>query len=212
MSVLTIDSKRNKVDYEIERIPNINEIMTSDPFLSSDYHLLKKLNPNKALKEDITEDIIRNHNDVVSPNDWFIFLGDISEYENYDSKEKIIQIKKCIARLNGKKIIVLGNNDSKDKNVYTSFKNGFLYCREKIEWRDYVFTHDPIYIGPDKINFHGHIHGSRNYWIKGGNKLDNHIDCYHKLNGFKPLRMSEYLKLHKEGFYRCDSGNSYLEE
>ncbi len=182
-----------------------NKIEELNPFVSSDYHIFKEYRKDitdinqRKLREKESKEIIDIHNSKVGKNDLFLFLGDITEEEYGKEKEysSILEfLKSKIKLLNGKKYIILGNNDSFNDSFYKDC--GFLgIIRESyIETDKYLFSHYPIAI-PDylnKINIHGHIHGSKNYW---GMKYENHLDSYYKLwNG--PIRFNALLKKYNE--------------
>ena len=157
-----------------------------DPWLSADYHLLKELGHGG---EDIqrTLDIIKIHNSVVKPNDLFFFLGDISESEFYDRKlmnllQKLIPL---VRQLNGKKIILTGNNDTMPDSMLKEM--GFLEVyRDPIILKKHIFSHGPTQSINGLLNVHGHIHGNKSYW-----NLDfrNHIDVFYGLYGH-PVKLS----------------------
>lgn len=170
-----------------------------DPFISADYHLLKEIRHGK---NDIsrTIDIIKMHNSIVKPSDCFLFLGDISESEIFDRDSLIVKrelIKLC-NQLNGNKIILRGNNDTGDDELY--YKMGFkkIINKESAIKDNIIFSHKPVEVKDDKmLNVHGHIHGSREYW-----NIDykNHIDAYFGLYG-RPMKLSELITYYNENKY-----------
>lgn len=168
-----------------------------DPWVSSDYHLLKELKyGNKDLRR--TNDIIAMHNKFVKPNDVFLFLGDISESEFFDQdKEKIMNelIKYC-NRLNGIKILLTGNNDTIDIDVYKQMGFKEIYT-EAVATQNYIFSHHPVPTA-NKLNLHGHIHGTKEYWNMNAEK---HIDVYFGLYG-QPVKLSYLNKYYLDGKYQ----------
>ena len=108
-------------------------------------------------------------------------------------------VVKQVQRLNGRKILLTGNNDTCDNAFYK--KCGFedIFRRDRIVTDKHVFSHFPVNMRDStRINQHGHIHGSFVYYECDP---ENHIDAYWKLwNG--PMRISELDKLYKEGKYK----------
>jgi calcineurin-like phosphoesterase family protein len=94
----------------------LNIIAKEDPFISADYHLLKEKlivdDKQKEKKEESrSEKIIRLHNARVKKDDYCLILGDIQEGELREGND-LVELVKSINRLNGKKILVCGNNDT----------------------------------------------------------------------------------------------------
>lgn len=183
---------------EIETYPKINEILDNakNIYLGSDWHLYQSKRKNLFTKNPIPEinDILINNQILtVKSDDVFIFLGDMVDDE-FINKEELIR---NIAKLSGYKIWVLGNNDMFDESFYADC--GFHHVVKAFRWNNYVFTHYPIPVEGNIINFHGHIHGSRSYM-----KMDdrNHIDVYTDLHGYKPLHIQTALVNYEKGFYR----------
>ena len=201
----------NKECVPKKRISIINDgiislIEKKNPWISSDYHLLKEIITNGGKDLSMTESIIKMHNSVVKPNDIFFFLGDLSESE-YDKgiskalKEKLINICKS---LNGKKVMMIGNNDTLPDSFYKEC--GFLEIyHNPIFTEHHLFSHGPI---PTCgiLNVHGHIHGTKSYW---GMDFYNHFDVYHGLWG-GPIKLSYIDKVStQEAYYKgCKSDMS----
>jgi calcineurin-like phosphoesterase family protein len=180
----------------------INIIEKEDPFITADYHLMKEKliiddNRKKNKEELRTEKIIRLHNQRVKKDDYCFILGDIQESELREGQD-IIEFKEVINRLNGKNILICGNNDTQKWDFYVSC--GFIFVsRSPITTEDYIFSHEPIDIKPmgvkdGYINIHGHLHSHSTYYNVD---FHNHINVYWEtFNG--PKRLSEYLKLYEE--------------
>lgn len=165
----------------------IHDIDKKNPWVSADYHLLKDL-----IKGDesmaMTEKIIATHNKYVKPNDLFLFLGDISESELYDqaNKKYLGKLIELCKRLNGIKIMIIGNNDSAPTKFYKEC--GFIEVYENpVLTSKYVFSHGPVYVDKGIINVHGHIHGSKSYW---GVDHNDHVDAYLGLYG-QPVKLND---------------------
>ena len=175
----------------------------SDAWVSADYHFGKWLRKEGEEAEKFKadeEEIIRLHNSKVKPDDIFLFLGDIAESEFGDEycPEAMEYVIQQVNKLNGRKILLTGNNDTCDNAFYK--KCGFedIFRRDRIITDKYVYSHFPTnMMDNSRINIHGHIHGTGTYF---NCKPENHIDCYWKLwNG--PIKISELKKAYDEGKY-----------
>lgn len=192
----------------------INSIGYDQIHLSSDFHLLKEfIYRDKETREksiiSFDKSKISTRNDLfiknfIVPSDCvYLYLGDITESEYSEDSDYISEVTKCMRKIlsadierKSPRILVLGNNDCLPKNVYKEM--GFDYVVSKIDTPQILFTHKPQPISSDKLNIHGHIHGSRKYW-----DIDpkNHIDVYFDQFDKKPHTLKEYLKFFKEGRY-----------
>ena len=102
--------------------------------------------------EEMDEALIENWNAVVAPGDKVYHLGDVA-----------IPRKglKCLASLNGTKILIRGNHDIFKLTDYTEYFKDVRGCHylDKL-----VLTHIPVH--PDNLarwkgNVHGHLHARR---------------------------------------------------
>lgn len=195
-NIISVIEPLESKDTDYKNLSLMKDIETIDPWISSDYHLLKEFRKGN-LKPELTDEIIRMHNSVVKPNDVFLFLGDIGESEFFDNNMSlhISLLSKYCRKLNGQKILIVGNNDTGTDAFYKEIGFCEIY-RIPVETQHYIFSHGPVE-AKDKLNIHGHIHGSKEYW-----NLDvkNHIDCYFGLWG-KPVKLSELKKYYETGMY-----------
>ena len=180
----------------------VDLVETDDAWISSDYHLLAEMLKGTGKNISRSEEIIRMHNKYVKPDDLFFFLGDISEQEFFDindSKNKEITeilINLCKS-LNGKKIMITGNNDTAPDSFYK--KLGFIEIyREPILLERHVFSHEPIDTEEGILNVHGHIHGSKEYWNVD---FKDHIDAYYGIYGH-PVKLSYLDDFYNSGKYK----------
>jgi len=120
--------------------------------------------------EQMNSTLIGKWNKVVRPNDIIINVGDVI-FTKGESEE----IKKVIKKLNGRKILVMGNHDRKSMAFYLS--NGFDFVCEKFTWQfnnhRLLFLHNPNnIIARDyrDYNFiiHGHWHNKGKFVRKRG--------------------------------------------
>ena len=132
-------------------------------FVTSDTHfnhtnIIKYCNRPFADVGEMNETLIRNWNNVVDDEDFVIHCGDFG-------LGKMDKLPSLIQRLNGHKILVVGNHD-KSANWYMD--NGFDYaCNEPLILYDkainftYIFSHyPPTSFYPQHYYFYGHIHNN----------------------------------------------------
>lgn len=112
--------------------------------------------------EGMDEAMIKNWNETVSNNDVVIHLGDLG----LGKKEYIADIVK---RLNGKKILIMGNHDNWSEQTYRDM--GFhTVSRFPILYADfYLMSHAPIQDNTgDFIQIFGHVHDKGKDFEKPG--------------------------------------------
>jgi len=106
----------------------------------------------------MTESLINLWNSVVSKNDDVYLLGDFSMY----NKERSTEICR---RLNGRKILIMGNHD--DKSVQYYLDCGFyMVSKHPVILENYwILSHEPMYVNDNMpyANIYGHVHGSAQY-------------------------------------------------
>lgn len=128
----------------------------SNPYFISDVHI--SMNSNR------TEKILNNINKYVSPSDYLIILGDLTD-KHTGTLQTTADFVRRIETPN--KFLVIGNNDFYTIGDYIDM--GFIYITDefsfKINGQNYILSHCPLPIGNSKtINIHGHLHGSNTYW------------------------------------------------
>lgn len=103
--------------------------------------------------ENFTEKIVENWNKVVKPEDTVLHLGDV-----IFGMDKQITLPAMMKRLNGTKILTLGNHDTKGIQFYMN--NGFAFACKNFQVQDIFFSHAPTTPLPKDIRFniHGHLH------------------------------------------------------
>lgn len=113
--------------------------------------------PFKSVEE-MNNALIKNWNAVVKPEDTVIHLGDVALGHESD-------LKWIIPSLNGHKILIRGNHDTKSKNFY--LEAGFDEVRpsfiENFNGIEIFFSHEPQSRPGDKrdpydLHFYGHVH------------------------------------------------------
>jgi calcineurin-like phosphoesterase family protein/shikimate kinase len=173
----------------------MNAIKSEKVFIASDLHFFR---PKKIGKgEEWVEYWIKEINDKVSETDWLILLGDIVDFRDPTGKKDKEWTEYFLSRLNNKKVVLMrGNNDHlSDKDYYDA---GYHLVTNRIDTDKFVISHYPLNI-INKINIHGHIHGSKSYPKEF--KTNNRIDVFYELHGGKILTLKDYLKNYKKGIY-----------
>lgn len=163
----------------------------SDIWLVSDTHFNHKnllnfkdkqdnlVRPGFSSVEEMNEVMIENWNVLVKPNDTIIHCGDVCFGEPWE-------YHKILKRLNGKKILIVGNHDKHIKYLIPFFEQVLVslkindYFSEKV-----LLTHYPIneFSLPNMLNIHGHIHEKiieneryKNICVEHTNYSPIHID------------------------------------
>lgn len=186
MSIFSINETESNI-----KSKSILNMINEDTYLTGDIHFNHGNNDNDTYYDEVVESI----NSRVSTGSCLILMGDICDSEHDGTDKKVFT--KFINDINCKNIIlVLGNNDRLTIEEYKEM--GIKYINTRIDCDNWVFTHEPITVNKGVINFHAHIHGSREYW-----NIDwhNHIDVFYKDHGCQVLTIKEYLKLFKDGKY-----------
>lgn len=146
--------------------------------------------------EEMNEHMIAQHNAVVGPKDTCWFLGDL-----------VIPRRglKHIARMNGRKRLVMGNHDIFSNKDYYNAGIEDLHAFRKFE--GFVTTHIPVHgdsMGRWGRNVHGHLHNNR---VKKAYAVDAktgvvkyaaamyderyYCVCMERLDDYKPISIDE---------------------
>jgi len=151
-----------------------------------------------ASVDEMNEHMIERHNSVVKANDIVYFLGDV-----------VIPRRglRHIARLNGKKRLIMGNHDVFTKNQNRDYyEAGFERCSAFHKFDRFVATHIPVHEQQISTrwaaNVHGHLHTNRvTRWIV--DPFDKHCNgyteidprylcvCVEQLDDYRPISMEE---------------------
>lgn len=142
--------------------------------------------------------LIKNWNSVVKEQDTVYVLGDFGEHT--DPK----QLLDVFNQLNGKKCLILGNNDK-----FAVFKLPWSLIKPYLEifyeGRMLVLSHYPMkYLGWNKsyknsIHLHGHLHSTIPYQEHKPLRIDVGVDGW----SFHPVNIDTILKI--AGVPPCDS-------
>ena len=172
--------------YSEEENKNFKELQKEQKQVILDYH---------------NEMLIYNWNYKVDVNDTIYFLGDFA-FKNKTKAELIGR------RLNGHKIIILGNHDDRKHNsdgsvIYNStLESHFKACGfERVEFNPivlkghFLLSHEPLFenlsgsnsIG-DLFNIYGHVHSNPLY----STKTRNSFCCCLDRHSYEPVELEEY--------------------
>lgn len=173
--------------YSEEENKNFKELQKEQKQVILDYH-------NKML--------ISNWNYKVDVNDTVYFLGDFA-FRNKTKAELIGR------KLNGHKIIILGNHDDRKHNsdgsvMYNStLEAHFKACGfERVEFNPivlkgcFILSHEPLYYTNDSIpyfNIYGHVHSDPRFKTK----TSNSFCCCLDRHNYEPVELEEYNTYHK---------------
>ncbi len=101
--------------------------------------------------------LIERWNEVVGPRDEIYHLGDFTAIE--DAK----RVSALLATLNGRKHLIIGNNDSPATTENKGWASVGYYAELKVDGRLLILCHYPFRtwhkMGRGAIDLHGHSHG-----------------------------------------------------
>lgn len=127
-------------------------------WVGTDWHLV---NYNQRMNIDMESpkayEILMSYRETVSPDDLFIYLGDLCH--KYFTNED--RLKKMILPLPGYKVLVKGNHDTMPNSAY--YAAGFNIVTDAAKLDRFLFTHKPYVIPKNSqiINIHGHLHSEK---------------------------------------------------
>lgn len=154
-----------------------------------------------TLVEEMDDCLIHRWNAVVQNSDTVYILGDFSWY----GEEKTIEI---LDKLNGKKVLILGNHD----RISESIRKRFIKISNYMEISDgenrVVLSHYPIMFYNqqfrDAVHLYGHVHNSHQQnmcesWIKEVRELQAipmrmfNVGCMMAYMDYTPRKITEIL-------------------
>lgn len=164
--------------------------ITSNTWIISDTHFFhENIGRYCNRPENWQELIIKNWNDLISPGETVLHLGDFSfgKRSNFDL---------LIEQLHGKIILIRGNHDRLSRLRYeargVTIVNELIYV-ELDEKMKIVFSHWPVVpLDDGVINLHGHIHNSSPP-PEGSVLGPNHINMSVEVRDYRPWRLKDVL-------------------
>ena len=157
----------------MEKPGDLEHIVKNKIWITSDTHFGHKnilvyeaaARPFKD-RDEMNEELIRRWNEKVGPSDVVFHLGDFA----FSTPNRIRGITE---RLNGRKILLLGNHDRVRKFDWEHLGFDLVLRHPFIMDDKFIFSHEPLEEIPDgKINVYGHVHGSSYF-----NTLDRNRIC-----------------------------------
>ncbi len=133
--------------------------------------------------EEHDETLIRNWNAVVADGDEIWHLGDVVS-------SRAVPCDTILSRLNGRKHLIIGNNDPPATVEAKGWASVQHYAELKLEGEHLILCHYPFRtwnkIGKKSINLHGHSHGRLKPFLR---QYDVGVDP----QGLKPVTLGEIL-------------------
>ena len=164
--------------------------ITPDTWIISDTHFFhENIGRYCNRPENWQELIIKNWNDLISPDETVLHLGDFSfgKRSNFDL---------LADKLQGNVILIRGNHDRLGRVRYES--RGVTIVNEPIhavfgEKVKIIFSHWPVVpLDDGVINLHGHIHNSPPP-PEGSLLGPNHINMSVEVRDYRPWRLKDIL-------------------
>lgn len=124
--------------------------------------------------DEMNEAIVERFNSKVKPEDTLYILGDVMLNDNEKAET-------YLSRLNGKKIFICGNHDTKPRiEIYKKYTDVDIKYADVIKYKKRIIylSHYPTITKDDKdlrnmiINFYGHTHQTENFY-------KDYINMYH---------------------------------
>ena len=160
---------------------------------------------NDQLKENPNIDrLVNNFNAKVKDTDVVIFIGDLYDARRLFDLNKLPKLDR-IKKLKGYKIIVKGNHDVADDDIY--YKMGFDEVCERYEVGNVIFTHEPCEVKANQVNVHGHLHYSKSYWYI---KPTSHIDAYTARFDYQPMLVEDVVLNYNDGFLKPQAMDKFI--
>lgn len=181
--ILDADQKRSK---QISELIDRTLDQGHHVWIMTDWHLMKYNKETGAVYERPETKRIMKSVSKIGPDDLLIYLGDICDGE----VERKNDIANYMRYIHGKKILVRGNNDLFDDKWYLD--HGWDIVTPKFIWKDILFSHRPQ-DNQNKINIHGHIHGSKKYYASEITHYRNQIDVAWLGGRLKPIELAEVI-------------------
>ncbi len=169
--------------------------ITLDTWIISDTHFFHENIGRYCSRPENWQDlIIKNWNDLVSPNETVLHLGDfaLGNKTNFDL---------LTGMLMGRLFLIQGNHDRISKSYcetrgVTLIKNSLNF--QISDQMKLIFSQRPIVPLEDGwINLHGHIHNVPPP-IEGSNLGPNHINMSVEVREYRPWRLGDILKTIKD--------------
>lgn len=197
---------QNILSYEQSRIDNLVQTKFDAEWINNKGYIVNRETSMEEIdgiqkewrKEAILEhdqSLINNWNSVVKKNDLIYILGDLSYYNGTGTNE-------LLEKLNGDKVLILGNHDHiflEDKKFDKSlFKEIHQYKELKYKKNVIILFHFPIQVWNKQhkgtIHLYGHIHSNKTTSHPMKYEIPNSYNVGVDVNNYKPVRLDYYIK------------------
>lgn len=165
-------------------------VITQDTWIISDTHFFhENIGRYCNRPENWQELIINNWNNLISPEDTVLHLGDfaLGKKSNFEL---------LTGTLNGRLFLIQGNHDRLSQSYCEAIGVTLIKYSIQIELEDRVkliFSHRPIVPLEDGwINLHGHIHNVPPP-PEGSNLGANHINMSIEVREYRPWRLKDII-------------------
>lgn len=127
------------------------------------------------------ENLIGEHNVRIWHDDTCIFVGDFAFLPDNEANE-------ILHRLNGRKILIIGNHDIQKKKLKKlHFDEVYMCAHMEVDNMDFMFTHYPMLNVPDWcFNIHGHEHIAGLF-----TDTPQHFNVNCELLDYRPIKMDQ---------------------
>jgi calcineurin-like phosphoesterase family protein len=132
----------------------------------------------------MNEGLVERWNETVGPDDVVWHLGDFA------IRQRPTVVADLLARLNGRKHLVAGNNDPQETRELEGWESVQSYLEIEVDRVSLVLCHYPFRswrgMGKGWVNLHGHSHGKLKPQSR---QFDVGVDVW----GFRPVMLDEIL-------------------
>jgi len=132
----------------------------------------------------MNEGLVERWNETVGPDDVVWHLGDFA------IRQRPTVVADLLARLNGRKHLVAGNNDPQETRELEGWGSVQSYIEMEVDRVSLVLCHYPFRswrgMGKGWVNLHGHSHGKLKPQAR---QFDVGVDVW----GFRPVMLDEIL-------------------
>lgn len=147
--------------------------------------------------EEMDEELVKRWNDKVTNRDKVFVLGDFA----FGSDISIA------GRLNGNKILVMGNHDYKNADEYLKYFTKVYGCTQ---YKGYLLTHIPVHRS-QKYRYKGNIHGHLHSRILIDDSMENEFDPFYinvsveRLPNLQPMEFNQLIEHYEQLYKRLNS-------
>ena len=132
----------------------------------------------------MNEGLLERWNETVGPDDVVWHLGDFA------IRQRPTVVADLLARLNGRKHLVAGNNDPPETRELEGWESVQSYLEIEVDGVSLILCHYPFRswrgMGKGWVNLHGHSHGKLKPQSR---QFDVGVDVW----GFRPVMLDEIL-------------------